>query len=141
VFRNRILSCTFHAWQVHGLCTQPYIASRQHTVYVHPRSMPLAVRSTPCHSPTHAPRCLQAAKYLSAVVPVEASFIGIAITLVALIAFGPVCNMFGGAIFNPVHNIAFMASGKDTMSFNLQRMVSPYNHLGLSRPETSMSSA
>lgn len=100
-------------------------------MHAHLRSMPLAVPSTPHHTPTHAPHCLQAAKYLSAVVPVEARFIGIAITLVALIAFGPVCNMFGGAIFNPVHNIAFMASGKDTMSFNLQRMVSPAHHLGL----------
>jgi glycerol uptake facilitator-like aquaporin len=48
--------------------------------------------------------------------------LGIAVTVAALIAFGPLCGAFGGALFNPVHNAAFIAAGKDTVRFNTARM-------------------
>ncbi len=48
--------------------------------------------------------------------------LSIAITVVALIAFGPVCALFGGALFNPVHNVAFIAAGKDSVRLNVLRM-------------------
>lgn len=44
------------------------------------------------------------------------------ITILALMAFGPLCAVFGGALFNPVHNAAFLVSGKGSWKLNLSRM-------------------
>jgi aquaporin SIP len=48
--------------------------------------------------------------------------LSIGITVAALLAFGPVCALWGGAMFNPVHNAAFIAAGKDTARLNVARM-------------------
>jgi hypothetical protein len=48
--------------------------------------------------------------------------LGIAVTVTALLAFGPLCGAFGGALFNPVHNAAFIAAGRGTVRFNAARM-------------------
>ncbi|KAI8472976.1 MAG: aquaporin-like protein [Monoraphidium minutum] len=48
--------------------------------------------------------------------------LSIAITVVALLAFGPICGLFGGAMFNPAHNVAFIAAGKDSIKLNVARM-------------------
>ena len=47
------------------------------------------------------------------------------VTCIAIIAVGPVCNYFGGALFNPAHNAAFIVSGKGSVTVNIARMVSP----------------
>jgi aquaporin SIP len=36
---------------------------------------------------------------------------------------GPLCNVFGGALFNPVHNAAFVVAGKGSVLLNLGRIV------------------
>jgi len=45
------------------------------------------------------------------------------VTCIAIIAVGPVCNYFGGALFNPAHNAAFIVSGKGSVTVNIARMV------------------
>lgn len=48
--------------------------------------------------------------------------LAIAVTIAAIVAFGPLCAAFGGAMFNPVHCVAFIAAGKDSAGFNLARV-------------------
>lgn len=47
--------------------------------------------------------------------------LALAVTVAALLALGPLCGLFGGALFNPVHCAAFVAAGKDSALFNLAR--------------------
>lgn len=49
---------------------------------------------------------------------------GLGITVLGLILIGPLCNSLGGAIFNPVHNVAFMVVGRGSCVFNFVRMLS-----------------
>lgn len=49
--------------------------------------------------------------------------LAVTVTCVAIMAMGPLCDMFGGALFNPVHNAAFICAGKGTVSLNAIRMV------------------
>jgi glycerol uptake facilitator-like aquaporin len=36
----------------------------------------------------------------------------LAVLCLAIVAFGPLCSLFGGALFNPVHNVAFWVAGR-----------------------------
>ncbi|GBF93218.1 aquaporin-like [Raphidocelis subcapitata] len=64
----------------------------------------------------------EAAEALSGITGIGELPLSIGITVAALLAFGPVCALWGGALFNPVHNIAFIAAGKDTARLNVARM-------------------
>jgi aquaporin SIP len=45
----------------------------------------------------------------------------LAVVCAAVVAFGPLCNLFGGALFNPVHNVAFWVAGRRTAAATLAR--------------------
>jgi len=47
--------------------------------------------------------------------------VSLAVVCLAIVAFGPLCALFGGALFNPVHNVAFWVSGKHTAALNFLR--------------------
>ncbi|PNH07848.1 putative aquaporin SIP1-2 [Tetrabaena socialis] len=44
------------------------------------------------------------------------------ILITALTLFGPVCNAFGGALFNPLNNLALLGSGKSSVAAQVVRM-------------------
>lgn len=77
-------------------------------------------RGPTCRWPPLSPPC--APQPRSQLTGVGEFPLSIAITVVSLIAFGPICGLFGGALFNPVHNVAFMAAGKDSVKLNAARM-------------------
>lgn len=41
-----------------------------------------------------------------------------------LVVFDAICNQLGGAMFNPVHNVAMIATGKGDIAHNALRVVS-----------------
>lgn len=45
----------------------------------------------------------------------------LAVLCLTIVAFGPLCAIFGGALFNPVHNVAFWVAGRHTAAVNLAR--------------------
>jgi aquaporin SIP len=47
----------------------------------------------------------------------------LAVLCLAIVAFGPLCALFGGALFNPVHNVAFWVAGRHTAAANAARML------------------
>lgn len=61
-------------------------------------------------------------EFLAPILKVPEFPLSIAITVLLLILAGPLCGAFGGALFNPVHNIAFIAAKKDTVKLNVARM-------------------
>lgn len=83
------------------------------------------------HSVSCAAR-LQVAAVLSEVSGVSELAIIVAIVVGALVAFGPVCSALGslvaeghgGALFNPVHNLACIAAGKGGIGLHVLRAVS-----------------
>jgi len=48
--------------------------------------------------------------------------LAVAVTVTCIAAMGPLCNAFGGALFNPVHNAAFVVAGKGSVGLNLARI-------------------
>lgn len=46
----------------------------------------------------------------------------LAVLCLAIVAFGPLCALFGGALFNPVHNVAFWVAGRHTAAANAARV-------------------
>eukprot|EP00879_Flechtneria_rotunda_P007675 GHRR01008048.1.p1 GENE.GHRR01008048.1~~GHRR01008048.1.p1 ORF type:complete len:204 (+),score=53.91 GHRR01008048.1:111-722(+) len=65
----------------------------------------------------------EAAEALSDITGLKEFVLAVAITIIGLLVMGPFCGMFGGALFNPVHNAAFMCAGKGTLKLNVARMV------------------
>ncbi len=72
----------------------------------------------------------QASAYLAKYTNFDELLLGIAITVAALAVFGPLCGVFGGALFNPVNSIALVCSGKGSLPSHIIRMV------GVARPFT-----
>ncbi len=67
--------------------------------------------------------CMQLSEWLAAYSGLQELGLAIAVTCIAIVAFGPLCDMFGGALFNPVHNVAMIIAGKGTWKMNLLRAV------------------
>lgn len=70
------------------------------------------------HTPTQA----QAAETLSEISGLQEFALAVAVTVLSIAAMGPLCNAFGGALFNPVHNAAFIVAGKGSLGLNLARI-------------------
>lgn len=74
--------------------------------------------------PTSGPACcLQVAEALAAVSGLQEFGLAVVVTILAVMAVGPLCDAFGGALVNPTHNLAFMAAGKSSIIVNTMRMV------------------
>lgn len=54
------------------------------------------------------------------------SDISMLVLLAALTVFGQFCGALGGSLFNPAHNAAFIAIGKDSTAANVARMVAQF---------------
>lgn len=67
---------------------------------------------------------VQAAEALAGISGLGEFALAVAVTVIALAMMGPMCDMFGGALFNPVHNAAFVCAGKGSITLNIIRMVS-----------------
>lgn len=68
-------------------------------------------------------RTLQIATQLTPHTDLKTSDIELIITLLALVAFGQLCDALGGSLFNPAHNAAFIVIGKDSVRLNILRML------------------
>jgi aquaporin SIP len=66
---------------------------------------------------------LQAAETLHEISGLGEFALAVFVTVACIAAMGPLCNMFGGALFNPVHNAAFVVAGKGSVGLNLGRIV------------------
>ncbi|GIL91092.1 hypothetical protein Vretimale_9513 [Volvox reticuliferus] len=64
----------------------------------------------------------EASEYLAKYTGMDEMVLGIGVLITTLTIFGPLCEFFGGALFNPVNSIALMSSGKGTISSHLLRM-------------------
>ncbi|GIL65920.1 hypothetical protein Vafri_19556 [Volvox africanus] len=64
----------------------------------------------------------EASEYLAKHTGMDEMVLGIGVLIATLTLFGPLCDFFGGALFNPVHSIALMSSGKGSISSHLLRM-------------------
>ncbi|KAG2448539.1 hypothetical protein HYH02_006430 [Chlamydomonas schloesseri] len=64
----------------------------------------------------------EASEYLAEQTGLDQLVLGIAILISALTIFGPLCGIFGGALFNPINSIALMSSGSGTLTSHLLRM-------------------
>lgn len=95
---------------------------------VHPLSMQqlrhLFKSKSAKHTLTKLGVTLQVSEWLSNYSGLEELLLSITVTILAVVAFGPLCSLFGGALFNPVHNAAFIMAGKGSFKFNAARMVS-----------------
>lgn len=50
--------------------------------------------------------------------------LAVVVVIVAIVLMGPICDSFGGAMFNPVHNAAFICAGRGGgIGINITRMV------------------
>jgi glycerol uptake facilitator-like aquaporin len=65
----------------------------------------------------------QAAETLSEISGFGEFALAVTVTVACIAAMGPLCNMFGGALFNPVHNAAFVVAGKGSLGLNAARIV------------------
>eukprot|EP00877_Chromochloris_zofingiensis_P002500 jgi/Chrzof1/12250/Cz06g27060.t1 len=74
------------------------------------------------HTLTKLGVTLQVSEWLSNYSGLEELLLSITVTILAVVAFGPLCSLFGGALFNPVHNAAFIMAGKGSFKFNAARM-------------------
>eukprot|EP00878_Enallax_costatus_P012167 GHUV01012705.1.p1 GENE.GHUV01012705.1~~GHUV01012705.1.p1 ORF type:complete len:143 (+),score=20.50 GHUV01012705.1:186-614(+) len=76
----------------------------------------------------------EAAEALSEISGIGEFALAVAVTVIGLLMMGPMCDMFGGALFNPVHNAAFVCAGKGTLTLNSLRMVgTDFANLGHTR--------
>lgn len=67
---------------------------------------------------------LQAAEALASISGLGEFALTVTVIVSAIMMMGPMCDMFGGAMFNPIHNAAFVCAGRGTLTLNLVRMVS-----------------
>lgn len=67
---------------------------------------------------------MQVADYLHPITGLDHFTLNITILILGLICITPLCNAWGGAIFNPAMNMAFITSGRGSAGFNLLRAVS-----------------
>ncbi len=66
---------------------------------------------------------MQAAETLSEISGLGEFALAVAVTVACIAAMGPLCNLFGGALFNPVHNAAFVVAGKGSITLNASRII------------------
>ncbi|PNW88651.1 hypothetical protein CHLRE_01g038800v5 [Chlamydomonas reinhardtii] len=64
----------------------------------------------------------EASEYLAEQTGLDELVLGIAVLISALTIFGPLCGIFGGALFNPINSIALLSSGSGTATSHLLRM-------------------
>jgi hypothetical protein len=76
------------------------------------------------HAPPATTTNTQAAETLSELSGLHEFALAVFVTVACIAALGPLCQMFGsgGALFNPIHNAAFIVAGKGTLGLNLVRM-------------------
>lgn len=91
-----------------------------------PPQTPPTVELTPppwLPPPPCPPPHTQAAETLSEISGLGEFALAVAVTVTCIAAMGPLCHMFGGALFNPVHNAAFVVAGKGSFTLNASRIV------------------
>jgi hypothetical protein len=76
---------------------------------------------------------LQAAEALASISGIGEFALTVTVIVSAIMMMGPMCDMFGGAMFNPIHNAAFVCAGRGTISLNLVRMVSSSSSRGVAQ--------
>ncbi|EFJ45054.1 hypothetical protein VOLCADRAFT_121244 [Volvox carteri f. nagariensis] len=64
----------------------------------------------------------EASGYLAKYTGMDELVLGIGVLVTTLTLFGPLCESFGGALFNPIHCVALMSSGKGSIAGHLLRM-------------------
>ncbi|GLC37946.1 hypothetical protein PLESTB_001499300 [Pleodorina starrii] len=64
----------------------------------------------------------EASEYLAKYTGMDELVLGIGVLITTLTLFGPMCEAFGGALFNPINSIALMSSGKGSVASHLLRM-------------------
>eukprot|EP00882_Tetradesmus_deserticola_P021403 GHRQ01023174.1.p1 GENE.GHRQ01023174.1~~GHRQ01023174.1.p1 ORF type:complete len:275 (+),score=85.91 GHRQ01023174.1:178-1002(+) len=64
----------------------------------------------------------EAAEALSSITGIGEFALTVAVIVTAIMMMGPMCDSFGGALFNPIHNAAFICAGRGTVWLNTVRM-------------------
>jgi aquaporin SIP len=67
---------------------------------------------------------LQIAEVLASISGIGEFALTVTVIVASIMMMGPMCDMFGGAMFNPIHNAAFICAGRGTVTLNAIRMVS-----------------
>ncbi|WIA17089.1 hypothetical protein OEZ85_013988 [Tetradesmus obliquus] len=65
----------------------------------------------------------EAAEALASISGLGEFALTVTVIVSAIMMMGPMCDMFGGAMFNPIHNAAFVCAGRGTLTLNVVRMV------------------